>query len=89
VVVSSWTVVYYPEGSTTAGGIYARGGPATPRSINVSGATVEDCQTLNPGWDCVLGKGDLTGDVTFKAFARTSTDTISKLTAASPIVTYP
>lgn len=89
VVVSSWTVVYYPEGSTTAGAIYARGGPATPRSINVSGATVEDCQTLNPGWDCILGKGDLTGDVTFKAFARTSTDTISKLTAASPIVTYP
>lgn len=89
VTVSTWTVVYYPDGSTTAGAIYARGGPATPRSINVSGTTIAECQANNPGWDCVLSKGDLTGDVTFRAFARTSTDTISKMTAPSPIVTFP
>ena len=37
----------------------------------------------------VLGKGDLTGNVTFRAFARTSTDTVSKLTAPSSAVAYP
>lgn len=89
VAVATWTVVYYPEGSTTAGAIYARGGPATPRSINVSGATIAECEANNPGWDCVLSKGELTGDVTFRAFARTTTDTISKMTASSPIVTFP
>lgn len=89
VTVATWTVLYYPDGSTTAGAIYARGGPATPRSINVAGATLAECTTNNPAWECVLGKGDLTGNVTFRAFARTSTDTVSKLTAPSSAVAYP
>lgn len=97
--VASYTVLYYLPGGTSAGNIYARGGPVTPRSINISGATKAACDALNPAWVCDPGLS-LSGevDVTFKTFARTTacnTPTppnvcgVGKLTASSPAVTYP
>lgn len=89
-VVSTYTVVYFLPGGTSSGNIYAKGGPASPRSINISGDTEAECEALNPGWDCAESLG-LAGavDVTFKTFARTSVNGVGKMTAASPAVTYP
>lgn len=87
--VASYTVVYYLPGGTSSGNIYAKGGPVTPRTINISGATEEDCQALNAAWDCSpMSLAGVTG-VTFKVFAKTTSGGVGKLTAASPSVDYP
>ncbi|MDI1288867.1 MAG: hypothetical protein PSX37_02805, partial [bacterium] len=88
--VSSYTVVYYLPGGTSSGNIYAKGGPVTPRSINISGTTEAECEALNPGWDCSasLSLAGSTG-VTFKAFARTTVGGVGKFTNASASVDYP
>lgn len=88
--VASFTVVYYLPGGTSSGNIYAKGGPVTPRTINISGATYEDCEALNQNWDCAesLSLAGETG-VTFKVFARTTVGGVGKFTAASPSVSYP
>ncbi len=89
--VASYTVVYYLPGGTSSGNIYAKGGPVTPRTINISGATESACESLNAGWDCSssLSLSGATG-VTFKVFARTTVGGVGKLTAASsPSVSYP
>ncbi len=88
--VASFTVVYYLPGGTSSGNIYAKGGPVSPRTINISGDTEAECEALNPLWDCAESLG-LAGeaDVTFKTFARTTVNGVGKMTAASAAVTYP
>ena len=80
--ISSYTVVYRVQGSSSGWGIYARNGTAT--SLNIIAKTVATCGSANAvPWTCVLGKNDLVIGTTyeFKVFAKTSTTGFSAMSA--------